>query len=419
MTDFFVNNRNNLIESLNDKTLLAVFSGTAPHRSADAYYFFDVNKNFYYLTGIQREKFIYAAIKTMGIVEEFLFIEKTDPVLEKWIGKRMTKEEATEISGIKTIHFLEEFHGKINSLIASNNKPIEKVALDMYRNAFDDKHSPAGDFASYIKEKYPQITIEDISKKFAAQRFIKSDEEVQKIRKAVSITKNTFELLLEKAPLCSYEYELEAYLDFSFKFQGTDHAFDTIAASGKNATVLHYVDNNSEMKSGDLVMFDFGARYQNYCADISRTFPLNGKFNSRQKQVYNVVLETLKETSKRMKPGVSMKEINEFAKDKLAQGAIKLGLIKEKSEITKYYYHGIGHPLGLDTHDVGDREMVLQPGMVYTCEPGLYIEEEGIGIRIEDDILITESGMENLSEEIIKEVHEIEAFMAKARCLNA
>ncbi|NTW71191.1 MAG: M24 family metallopeptidase [Eubacteriaceae bacterium] len=419
MTDFFVNNRKKLIESLNDKSLLAVFSGSAPHRSADAYYFFDVNKNFYYLTGIEREKFIYAAVKTKEIVEEFLFIEKADPVLEKWTGKKMTKEEATDISGIKTIYFLDEFHGKVNSLVASNNKPIENVALDMYRNAFDDKHSPAGDFASYIKEKYPQLKIDDISKKFAVQRFIKSDSEVQRIRKAVTITKNTFELLLEKAPMCTYEYELEAYLDFSFKFQGTDHAFDTIAASGKNATVLHYVDNNSQMTSGDLVMFDFGARYENYCADISRTFPLNGKFNTRQKQVYNVVLETLKETSSRMKPGISMKEINEFAKDMLAEGAIRLGLIKEKSEIGKYYYHGIGHPLGLDTHDVGDREMVLKPGMVYTCEPGLYIEEEGIGIRIEDDILITENGSENLSKEIIKEVDEIEAFMANAMRLKA
>jgi Xaa-Pro aminopeptidase len=177
--------------------------------------------------------------------------------------------------------------------------------------------------------------------------------------------------------------------------------------------VLHYSRNNSRSGESDLILFDLGAEYGYYAADISRTFPLNGKFTNRQREVYDVVLEALEETTKAIKPGVPFKNLNEITKAILAKGLKKLGLIKEDSEISRYYYHGVSHHLGLDTHDVGSRECDLAPGMVLTVEPGLYIEEEGIGVRIEDDVLVTEKGCEVLSKDIIRTADEIEEYMKK------
>ena len=209
------------------------------------------------------------------------------------------------------------------------------------------------------------------------------------------------------------EYELEAYFDFNCKSKGVkDLAFKTIAAAGKNATVLHYVDNNAEMKDGDLILFDLGAQYKYYNADISRTFPVNGKFTERQKEVYNAVLSVNEEIIKTIKPGITTAEINEKANDLLGEACVKLGLLEDKKDFRKYYFHSIGHSLGLDTHDIViDRNFTFEPGMVYTVEPGLYIPEESIGIRIEDDILVTEDGAISLTKDMIKTVDEIEEFM--------
>lgn len=410
MKDFHINNRKELLNSLEDGSVVLSFSGKAPLRSRDAYYPFDVDKNFFYLTGIQRSGLTYAARKTADKWEEILFIPQVDPVLEKWVGRYLRKEEASTISGIETILDQASFDERFHSWLQQNSAPVSTCYLDMAQNHYED-HLPSLHWAKIIRERYPQMLVKNYAGQMAQLRSIKKDWEIQQMEKAISITGRTFNLLLEKAPSCSYEHELEAYLDFSFRLHGARHAFDTIAAAGKNATVLHYVDNDAPLNKGDLILFDFGARWNNYCADISRTFPVGGTFTPRQREVYALVLSTLKKTIEQMKPGVSMKDVNAFAKDLLAEGAIAIGLAKEKSEIDKYYYHGIGHPLGLDTHDVGERNVTLKEGMVYTCEPGLYIEEEGIGIRIEDNILITKDGPVNLSKDIIKEIYEIESFM--------
>ena len=211
------------------------------------------------------------------------------------------------------------------------------------------------------------------------------------------------------------EYELEAYFDFICKKNGVkDFAFKTIAAAGKNATVLHYVTNDSELKDGDLILFDLGAQYKYYNGDISRTFPINGKFTERQKEVYNAVLRVNEKVIKEMKPGVKFVDLNKKAKDWISEECISLGLMTEKDDVSKFYYHSIGHSLGMDTHDIEleNRDVTFEPGMIYTVEPGIYIENESIGIRIEDDVLITEDGNEVLTKEMIKTVEEIEAFMA-------
>ena len=190
-----------------------------------------------------------------------------------------------------------------------------------------------------------------------------------------------------------------------------DNAFDPIVASGENATILHYVENQEVVKEGDLVLFDIGADYEHYCGDISRTFPVSRKFSPRQKILYNIVLKAQEEVIKAIKPGLHFSKLNEIAKNSLAEGCMEIGLIKEKEELSNYYYHGVSHYLGLDTHDIGNRNRVLEPGMVITVEPGLYIEEESIGIRIEDDILVTENGCDILSKDIPKTIEEIERIM--------
>jgi Xaa-Pro aminopeptidase len=211
------------------------------------------------------------------------------------------------------------------------------------------------------------------------------------------------------------EFQLAADFLHQITLEGSSgNSFNTIAASGANATVLHYEENNSELKKGNLILFDLGALYNNYGSDISRTYPLNGKFSERQKIIYEIVLKANKESIKFVKPGISWKELNKFAKDILINECKSIGLIENDLDINKYYYHSIGHFLGLDTHDVGQYDLKLSEGMIITIEPGLYIKEEGIGIRIEDNILITKDGAINLSKEIIKEVKDIEEYLSKA-----
>ncbi len=410
--ELFIKNRKNLCDKLEENSVTLMFAGEAPFKSADETYAFTPNRNFYYLTGIDREKMILMLVKRNGKVEETLFIEKNDPVMARWVGEKMPEAEAKEISGIEDVKFVEEFEDTFGSIL--DRAKINDLCLDLERQQFHISMSTSQRFAKVVMERYPYLTIKNIFHEIASLRLIKSEEEIELIRVAIDITDKGIKALMKNSKAGMREYELEAYFDFTLKSNGvTDYAFHTIAAGGKNATILHYHENNCELEDGKLVLFDLGAQYKYYNADISRTFPVNGKFTERQKQVYNVVLRAQEAVTEIAKPGIMFSVLNQTAKKVLAEGCIELGLIKEDSELSKYYFHGVSHYLGLDTHDVGSRDIELKPGMVFTNEPGLYIEEENIGIRIEDDILITEDGCENLSKQIIKTVEEIEEFMVK------
>ncbi|RBP62591.1 aminopeptidase P [Alkalibaculum bacchi] len=411
--NFFTQNRRELYENLQDNSMAIFFSGKAPHKSNDAYYMFEVDRNFYYLTGIAREDIILVAIKYGDVVEEYLFIEKFDPILAKWVGAKISADEAKSISGIENIMYVENIKSKLVQILGSGAYNVENVYFDYSRYAWDYSDKMSSAFSTELLSKYPYLIKKNASKILTKLRTIKKPEEVKCMKKAIDITKEGIESMMIHAKPGMAECEFEAHFDFVLKCKGAGHAFDTIAASGINGTILHYVANNKITEDNDLILFDLGASADNYCADITRTFPVNGTFTERQKDVYNVVLHCNKEIIRHMKPGVSTVNLNKLAKDLLAQGCKELDLIDNLEDVSKYYYHSIGHPLGLDTHDVGDRNIILQPGMVYTCEPGLYVEEEAIGIRIEDDILITEDGNINLSEHIIKEIDDIEAFMNK------
>ncbi len=410
--DFYINTRKKIMNNIEDNSLLVLFSGTAPHKSADAEYDFIVNKNFFYMVGTEREKFVLLIERRNNKLKETLFIDKVTPLEEKWTGFRMTEEEAKSISGIENIKPVNGFTDYLNSLLF--NDDFSRVYLDLERRGWDSDETKALTLAKDIREKYPHISIKNAYNIIANSRMIKTEAEIDMIKKAIEITNHGIQRMMKNSKPGMMEYQLEAYFDFELKTLGAKrHSFNTIAASGKNAIVLHYGENSCEMKDGDLILFDLGAEYNNYCADISRTFPVNGKFTERQKEIYDIVLKSQLETIKAVKPGIPFKELNNVTKKVLIEECKRIGLIKEDDEISKYYYHGVSHYLGLDTHDVGDREADLAPGMVLTIEPGLYIEEEGIGIRIEDNVVVTEQGCENLSKDIIKTVEEIESFMKK------
>ncbi|PFH78695.1 aminopeptidase P family protein [Bacillus nitratireducens] len=410
---FFTQNRERLVKTLPDESITILFAGQAPHMSADGHYKFVPNRNFYYLTGIDEPNVIFMLKKFGNSVEETLFIEKSDPVMEKWVGKTVSNEEAEKISGIKKVVYLDSFEKTMANTLFTEN--VKQVNLDLELREWSGTETKTLAFAKHVREQYPHITIGNVYPNICELRVFKTEEEIEIIKEAIAVTKEGIYNVLKHAKADAMEYELEAHFDFTLKSSGIKHhAFNTILASGKNATVLHYEDNDAQIQNGDLVLLDLGAQKDYYNADISYTFPANGTFSSRQKQIYNIVLKALKETTELIKPGLKFAALNEHTKKVLAEECKAIGLIQEDEELSKYYYHGVSHFLGLDTHDVGTyKDRVLEEGMVITIEPGLYIEEESIGIRIEDDILVTKDGHENLSKDIIREVEEIEAFMSK------
>ncbi len=407
----FYNNRRKLLNRIKENAIVVLFSGAAPKKSADEKYKYTPNRNFFYLTGIDEENIALVLTKINGEYDEKLFIKKPNLQMEKWVGRSIREEEAKERSGVYSISYVEELENTLHNYISA--KDITLVYMDLEKDSFNSNKSYSEVFAETLRDRYPQIIIRNAYNMIADLRLIKSTEEIEEIKKAIDVTVLGIRELMKHARAGMKEYELEAYFDFICKSSGVkDFAFKTIAASGVNGTILHYEKNDSIIEEDSLILFDLGAQYNYYNADITRTFPVSGRFTDRQKEVYNAVLRVNEKVIEAIKPGVSYLELNDQAKEWIAEECIELGLIKDKAEVTKYYWHSIGHSLGLDTHDVGGRDIKFQEGMVWTVEPGIYIEEEKIGIRIEDDILVTSDGAFNLTSGIVKTVEEIEAFMA-------
>ncbi|NLM33905.1 MAG: aminopeptidase P family protein [Clostridiales bacterium] len=412
--ELYIANRKKFFDRLEDKSMCILFSGNPPKKSADEMYTFSVNRNFYYLTGIDEKDLIVVLSKLNGKLEATLFIHKADPVMEKWVGKTISENEAKERSGIEKVAFREDFFSYIHKSLVSGN--INNIYFDLERASYDEERTVAERLASELRDKYPYLSIKNAYPILSELRMIKSKDEIDEIRKAIAITEKGILNAMKNAKAGMREYEVEAYFDFVLKTNGVkDFAFKTIAASGKNATVLHYSDNDDLIGENEMILMDLGAAVNYYNADITRTFPVSGKFTDRQKQIYNIVLKAQQETIKAIAPGVPFQELNAVTRRVFLEELKKLGLANTDEELSKYYYHNVSHHLGLDTHDVGSREVDLKPGMVLTVEPGLYIEEESIGIRIEDDVVVTENGCEVLSSSIIRTVEEIEEFMANNR----
>ena len=417
MKHIYSQRRQALIETMEGPCAVCVFSGCAPMKSLDAAYPFEVDRNFFYLTGIQRENMILLIKKNHnGQYSEALYIEPYDEVLAKWVGARMRNAEATEISGVEQIFSVEDFDSHLNSLV-DRGRGLGKLRiwLDLWRHHKDQADTPAHCLAAKLQKKYPAVEINDFFGHIAAMRACKGEEELAFMRQAQEDTRAAIESMMQHSYAGVNESELEGIFDFALmKRNVRQHAFPSIVAGGARATTLHYVQNDQQVNDGELVLIDLGSACGSYCADISRTFPVNGKFTQRQKELYNTVLNAQQIVIDNCKPGKTLAELNQLVIDYYESRLDDLGLRKDGKTVRDYYYHSVSHQLGLDTHDIcTERERTLRPGMVITVEPGLYVEEEAIGIRIENDVCITEDGCEDLSHNIPKTVEEIEALMAK------
>ncbi len=408
----FVQNRKKIGLQMKDNSILIMFAGKPPHMSSDDYYAFNINYNFFYSTGLSESGLVLVVVKKNGEIKERIFINRYDPRMALWVEKPMTVKTVRSKSGITDVAFVDELDGYMGNILRPGD--ISNVYFDFFQNDFTDMLSWENVYSSKLKEKYPYINIMNISPIIASFRRIKTRSELYALKKAIEVTRLAIEKMMKKASVCKNEADLLAY----FIFEATRHShvitFPPIVASGNNATTLHYTSNNAVISPNSLVLADVGLkRCPGYPgSDISRTFPICGKFTKKQKEIYEIVLTAQEEVIRNVKPGVSLGHLQGIAIGQLAKGCINLELIKDVEELSSIYYHGVSHHLGLDAHDgISDREALLEPGMVITVEPGLYIKKFGIGIRIEDVVHVTSKGCVNLSKGIIKDPDQIENFM--------
>ena len=408
----FKERREKLLETLPVYSVTVLYSGKAPYSIGDEQYPFKVDRSFFYFTGIEEQNMSLVLVKLPKGSQQTLYIEPFDPVMAKWVGGKMLPKEATEISGITDIRYVTDLEESISRTISNYGK-FDTITLCGELSKMELNQSwPVADLFNKIKKQHPDVAVKNIFANTARLRMVKDEFEISQMKKAIDVTDQGIRAMMTAARDYITENELEAYFEFVLKSENCEHAFGTICATGKNATVLHYSENCARSKAGDMVLVDLGAAYQLYNADISRTFPLNGKFSERQIQVYDIVLRANKMVQEVVRPGMTTRDLNNKVIEFYQQELPKIGLLQNGDTVRDYYWHGVSHHLGLETHDVSLLDEPLRVGNVITDEPGLYLEKEGIGVRIEDDIMITEDGCINLSRQIMKEPDEIEAFMA-------
>jgi len=421
--EIFIQNRKHFTERM-DKNAIAIFnSNDELPTNGDAQHSFKQNSDLLWLTGIEQEDSMLVLFpgNPDHKYREVLVLVRPNEVKEKWDGHRLSKEEATAVSGISSIAWLDSLEGLLQPWIHLS----DTIYLNSNENDRKSNMVPVRDYryAEMMKQRYPLHLYQRSAKILKELRAVKSALEVEVIQKAIDITENTFRRLLHFIKPGVMEYEIEAEIMHSFLSQrATGQAYGSIIASGDRARTLHYVENSRECKDGELILMDFGAEYGNYCADLTRTIPVNGRFGRRQKTIYNACLHLHHYAASILKPGISIIEYTEKVGEEATLIFQKIGLLR-KSDIKnedpdnrayrKYLYHGISHHLGIDVHDLGTRTAPIKAGMVFTVEPGIYIEEEKIGIRIENNFWITRNGNKDLMKNIPITVEEIEALMKR------
>lgn len=405
--------RSKITAELEDFSVLVLFSGVAKIETADEEYSFSVNRNFYYLTGVDQEGSMLIIVKSPIETKEYLFIPPFDESKEKWYGKRIKDFEARNISGIENVLFSNQFDAKLD-LIITSSKQLSKnlsIYLDLEKELKVSEGTTTHEVADVIKDEY-EIEPKDAYPLIIRKRMIKSHDEIKEIKEAIRITHCGLNAVLNKLEPNIREYQLKGIFEYTLRdVANSDTSFTSICASGKNATILHYPKPLDVTHENDLMLFDVGAKNNYYCGDISRTYPVSGTFSLIQASLYNLVLAANKHIIEMIRPGILIKDLQEETIRILTSGLLELKLIDKPEEYIKYYFHGVSHHLGLDTHDPSDRTIPLEPGNIITVEPGLYIKELGIGIRIEDDVLVTNNGSIVLSVDIPKEIDEIEKLM--------
>ncbi|RCH54563.1 aminopeptidase P family protein [Mucilaginibacter hurinus] len=417
----FTLNRKNFVSRLKPGALALFNANDEFPRSGDQAFIFKQNPDFFYLSGIDQEQSILLLFPDCpnNLYKEVLFLRQTSEHIAIWEGHKYTIPEARAASGIQSVYWLDDYEAILHSIIAY----AEYIYINTNENDRYVHEVPYRDLRLFnrLKEKYPLHNYERSAPIMRDLRPIKSSIEIELTRKACQITRDAFTRVLKFVKPGVAEYEIEAEIIHEFiRQRATGHAYNPIIASGKNAVVLHYNDNNQVCREGDVILFDFGAEYANYNADLSRSVPVSGRFTSRQRNVYNAVLRVMRAATKLLVAGTLWNEYHEEVGKIMTDELIKLGLLN-KHEVNKqdartplykkYFMHGTSHHLGLDVHDFASRYKAFEAGNILTCEPGIYIPEEGLGIRIENNILITTDGNVDLMADIPVEADEIEQIM--------
>lgn len=402
---------------------LAVFNSNDIYPiSADSTMPFQQHRDILYLSGVDQEESILVLFPNASnpAHKEILFLKETSELIAIWEGEKLTKQAAFETSGIKTVYWLQQFQTIFKQLMSEASGIY--LNTNEHLRASTEVETREDRFIKKVKADYPAHQVYKSAPIMHKIRSVKESIELELMQKACKITEAGFRRLLSFIKPGVWEYEIEAELAHEFlRNRSKGFAYTPIVASGKNACVLHYIENNQPCKDGDVILLDVGAEYANYSSDLTRCIPVNGRFTPRQKAVYNAVLHVKKEAEKLLVPGTIMAEYHKQVGHLMEEQLVNLGLIStqdianQKPEwpaYKKYFMHGTSHFLGLDTHDVGLWHEPIQAGMVFTCEPGIYIPEEGLGIRLEDDLVIQDSGSPfNLMKDIPLEVEEIEELM--------
>ncbi|GAB3235088.1 aminopeptidase P family protein [Hymenobacter seoulensis] len=421
--DLFIENRRRFTQQLPPASLAIFQSNDIMPTNADGTMPFRQNNDLFYLSGVDQEESILVIFPDAVLPQyrEILFLKETSEHILVWEGYKLTKEQAREQTGVRTIMWLEQFKTVLPALM----NEAENVFLNTNEHirAVVEVETRDARFGKWLREAYPLHTYRRVAPIMHHLRAIKSDEEIRLMRRAADITEKAFRRLLGfvKPGVMEYEIEAEIYHEF-LRNASRGPAYGSIIASGANACILHYVSNDRECQDGDVLLMDFGAEFANYAADLSRSIPVNGKFTKRQRDVYEAVLRVMKSATSQLVAGNNIEEYHAAVGRTMEQELIKLDLLNASDVknqdpaaplYKKYFMHGTSHYLGLDVHDVGAKYRVFEPGMVYTCEPGIYIREEGLGIRLENDILITKTGNDDLMKNIPLEVADIERLMQR------
>jgi Xaa-Pro aminopeptidase len=417
----FVENRARFAKEMKPNTIAIFYSNDMMPRCGDQFFPFRQNSDFFHLSGIDQEESVlvlYPDCVKQGF-SEVLMVRKTNDHIAIWEGHKYTKEEATATSGIQKVIWVEDMDAVLNEMILLS----DGIYLNINENDrfVTDVLTREKRMALAVQQRYPAHTLLRAQPLMKRLRMITSPLEVELIQIACDITEKAFKRVLKTVKPGVWEYEVEAEIMYEFlRNRATGHAYSPIIASGNNANVLHYNQNNQQCKAGDLLLMDFGAEYANYAADLTRTIPVSGRFTARQRAVYDAVLRVMKAAKKLLQPGSNLISYHKAVGDVMENELLQLGLITTEDvkkqdpdwpAYKKYFMHGTSHHLGLDVHDLMDRYATFQVGMVFTVEPGIYIPEEGFGIRLENDVWIREDGVLDLMANIPLEAEEIEDWM--------
>lgn len=411
---FFSGNRLRIAQTLGDGEIALLFAGQAPRQSADQYYEYYANRNFVYLTGMKAasQGFILLIEKQGGQARDTLFLLPSDPMKERWTGRRIKPEEATEISGIRQIRFLQDAPHALHALLSSGR--VQGVWLDLFKLTDDEADDAAHRAAQEIIKKYPAVRIMNLAPALRQARTIKQPCEIEAIRRAVPVTRAGILAMMRASKPGMYEYQYKALFDQALTDQGVlQPGFPSIIAAGKNNFCIHYYDYLGQAQDGDMILNDVGAQWDGMTNDVSRGWPCNGKFTEKQRLLYECAYETSNYMFSIIKPGMPMAAVDDTIRAYCGQKLIDIGLLDDMTNVGRYMWHGGAHHIGLDVHDQVSvqRDTPICPGMVFCVDVGIYVEEWGIGFRLEDNCLVTETGCENLTASIPRSIEEIEAVM--------